>query len=239
MWGTFLALLFRPGQLTVDYWAGRRGLWMRPLRIFLIVSALSLILTPQAAGPLGMKILAREGAKGTELTIGARATPFKMQQGVQISKGFETRDGAMTIQLDRTLTPEKIVELNEKIHKFYKVIQYLGLAICAAVSLLLGRKIQPFYGAHLIFALHYYSFIYILTGIATFLPIHPGIATTTRLAYLTIAIWRLIGSGRNSTRKYGVDWSSLWRAVVLFTSISASELAGLGLSSALALKFIK
>ncbi len=122
---------------------------MRPLRIFLIDTDLSLILTPHAEGPLGMKILARKGPSGTEITIGIRATPFRVQQGLQIAPNVGTRNGALTIRLNRSLDVEHIAQLNEKIHKFYKVIQYLGLAICAAVSLLLGRKIQPYYGAHL------------------------------------------------------------------------------------------
>jgi hypothetical protein len=212
---------------------------MRPLRVFLIVSALSLILTPQAVGPLGMKIFARETSAGTELTIGARATPVKMQQGGQVTDVLENRDGDVTMRLDEHLSPEQIVQLNEKLHKIYKVIQCFGLAICAGMSLFLSRKIQPFYGAHLIFALHYYSFIYILTGFATYLLIYPVLSMIIRLAYLTIAMWRLIGSGRNSNSRYGVDWFSLWRSVVVFMSIIFSELAGLGLSSALALSLTK
>lgn len=83
IWGNFLTLLFRPGQLTRDDWAGRYGL-------------------SQAGGPFGMKILARGGPSGTELTIGVRA---------------------LTIRLNRSLAAEHIAQLNQKIHKFYKVIQ--------------------------------------------------------------------------------------------------------------------
>ena len=50
IWRSFRALLFQPGLLTQQYWEGRHGRWMRPLRIFLIVTALSLILAPEAAG---------------------------------------------------------------------------------------------------------------------------------------------------------------------------------------------
>lgn len=152
---------------------------MRPLRIFLIVTTLSLILTPHAECPFGMKTLAREGPSGTELTIGVRATPFRVRQGLQITPNVGTRNGVLTIRLNRSPDAEHIAELNEKIHKLYKVIQYLGLAICAASSLLLGPKIQPYYGAHLIFALHFYSFIYILTGVVTLLPVPAALATHT------------------------------------------------------------
>lgn len=56
IWRSFRALLLQPGLLTQQYWEGRHGRWMRPLRIFLIVPALSLILAPEAAGPLGLRL---------------------------------------------------------------------------------------------------------------------------------------------------------------------------------------
>ena len=128
-------------------------------------------LTPHTERPFGMKIFAREGPSGTELTIGVRTTPFRVQQGLQIIPKVGIRDGALTIRLNRSPGAEHIAQPNEKIHKFSKVIQYLGLAILAAISLLLGPKIQPHFGAHLIFALHFHRFIYILTGVVTFLPV--------------------------------------------------------------------
>ncbi len=149
IWGSFLALLFRPGQLTKDYWDGRRGRWLRPLRIFLIVTALSLLLAPDAAGPLGMRVWAHQGKNGTELTVGAR--PVQTQPAAASPAG----PAEATIRLDRTVEPEKLKHLTEKIHKIYKVIQYVSLALFAAASLLLSRRVQPYFGAHLIFALHY------------------------------------------------------------------------------------
>lgn len=56
IWKTVLSLLIRPGLLTAEYWAGRRGQWIRPLRLYLVISALTLLLAPNAAGPLGFRI---------------------------------------------------------------------------------------------------------------------------------------------------------------------------------------
>jgi len=38
LWTTLISLLFRPGQLTVDYIAGRRQRYVRPLRLYLALS---------------------------------------------------------------------------------------------------------------------------------------------------------------------------------------------------------
>ena len=38
MWRTLAALLFRPGFLTREYFAGRRRRYIRPARLFLVLS---------------------------------------------------------------------------------------------------------------------------------------------------------------------------------------------------------
>ena len=233
IWGTFSTLLFKPGQLTKDYWEGRRGLWMRPLRIFLIVSALSLLLAPDAAGPLGMKIFAREGANGPELSVGTRPSAMAKSKGIQV--GTETRGMDVTFGLEKPIVGEQLALLNGKIQKVYKVIQYISLAIFAAVSLLLSRKIQPYYGAHLILALHYYSVEYILTGLVSVLKLNPGISLSVGFLYLAIALWKLIGSGRTEANAVGTNWSSLWRTGVLFSVVGFSELLVMATASRIAL----
>ena len=226
--GSFLALLFRPGQLTRDYWEGRRGRWLRPLRIFLIVTALSLGLAPDAAGPLGMRVWAREGKNGTELTVGTRPQP---------SESTATPQGPAQakIQLDRAIEPAKLDQLTQKIHKVYKVIQYLSLALFAAASLLLGRAVQPYYGAHLIFALHYYSFEYVLTGVVSKLGVNPLVPLTLGVLYLAVALWRLTGKGRTSSKRAGLDGGSLVRAMLLTGVVAVAELVLMSIAAALAL----
>ena len=44
LWQTFRLLLFKPGQLTRDYWKGRRKRYLGPVKLYLIFFALSLVL---------------------------------------------------------------------------------------------------------------------------------------------------------------------------------------------------
>ncbi len=236
LWGSFGALLFRPGQLTKDYWEGRRGLWMRPLRIFLIVTALSLVLAPDAAGPLGMKVYVRQGARGPELTVGTRP-PSALPPAKGLQVGPAGQSGAQaTFELEKPMAGEDLAQLNEKIHKIYKVIQYVSLALFAAISLLLSRRVQPYYGAHLILALHYYSFEYVLTGVANRLSLNPQVPLGLGIVYLILALWRLVGGGRSSGRSYGADWASFWRAAVLSSVVAIAELLVMSVASGLALR---
>ncbi len=94
---------------------------------------------------------------------------------------------------------------------------------------------QPYYGAHLIFAPHYYSFEYVLTGLASPLHLNPSIPLAIGFVYLAIALWRLVSGGRVSTRSYGVDWAAFWRAIVLFTVVAMAELPAMSGASAIAL----
>ncbi len=208
IWGSFVALLVKPGQLTKDYWEGRRGKWLRPLRIFLIVTALSLLLAPEAAGPLGMRVWAIEGPRGMELTVGTRPEQAK------------ARPGAAAVD------PEKLKQITGKIQTVYKVIQYVGLALFAAASLLVGRRVQPYYGAHLIFALHYYSFEYVLSGLVNRLHVSPVVPIGVGFLYLMVALWRLTGLG----------WGSFWRASFLTAVVGVIELGLMAAAASIAVR---
>ena len=50
LWRTFRAL-FVPGRLTTEYFAGRRGVYVRPVRIFLVLNVLFFLWVGWAGGP--------------------------------------------------------------------------------------------------------------------------------------------------------------------------------------------
>ena len=49
LWSTLRLLLFRPGALTLDYLAGRRARYVPPFRLYLVVSVLLFLFTPQVS----------------------------------------------------------------------------------------------------------------------------------------------------------------------------------------------
>ncbi len=192
IWRTIKALLIQPGLLTTEYWSGRRGLWVRPLRLYLVISALTLLLAPNAAGPLGM----RAGMKG-EGNIIFGTQPF--------------RTGISPVS----------DEFNHRIQSVYLWTRYLSLAGFAAASLLLARKKQPYYGAHLIFAMHFYSFEYLLSGlmVRTFPMANPSVGLLAGWIYLLLAVRRI----------YGLSWlRSAGRSFLLYIAVSLTEIIVLG-----------
>ena len=205
IWRSFRALLLQPGLLTQQYWEGRHGRWMRPLRIFLIVTALSLILAPEAAGPLGLRLFVTPSAARTSILIGQRPTVQSVSGGVA--------QGAVV--LDRGLTDDEAAALRARFQRMFKIMQYLGLAAFAWFSMLLLRKVQPYYGAHLIWALHYYSFVYVLTGVVDKTHANPMVGIVAQIVYLVLAMRRLAG---------GAWWAAVLRSAALMGAVSVSEL---------------
>lgn len=49
LWRTLRLLLFKPGSLTLDYLAGRRERYVPPFRLYLVVSLLLFLFTPEAS----------------------------------------------------------------------------------------------------------------------------------------------------------------------------------------------
>jgi hypothetical protein len=190
IWRSIFALLFQPGRLTKEYWEGRRGLWVRPLRLYLVFYLLHILLAPNAAGPLGIRFGIRQTPKGPEIAVGTNAE-----------------------RSDTVTDDEKVSEVQH----VYKIAQYASLSLFAAGSMLLFRRRQPYFGAHLIFAMHVYSFANILMGSFSaprFQAIKAALGWLTFL-YLLLALHRI----------YGETWfRTFWRAGALMLILVVAEL---------------
>jgi Protein of unknown function (DUF3667) len=161
IWRTLRALILEPGRLTKEYWEGRRGLWIRPFRLYLTIYILHLLLLPNVAGPLAFRFAAYRDEKGK----------------AHISVG----DVAANHAIDETLVNE--------VQHVYKWAQYASLTLFAGVTFLLYRRRQPYFGAHMILAMHFYSFENILsavmTPVRTLLAMPPSVAAVFILIPLT------------------------------------------------------
>jgi hypothetical protein len=201
---TLKALFFAPGKLTAEYWAGRRGLWVRPLRLYLVISALQLLLAANSSGPLGLRVWVSTNAQG----------------GVEYHAGSSPVKGRSSTPVDS--------EMNHRIQATYLWVRYISLAIFAAAALGVYRKFQPWYGGHLIFGLHFYAFDNLVMGVAARAAPDLGgpFAITAAFLYLWLALkrvyrqgfWRTTGKsfvlmGAVSFAELLVMGISLWTAI--------------------------
>jgi hypothetical protein len=193
IWRTLRALLFQPGLLTKEYWEGRRGRWVRPIRLYLVISALTLLLAASAAGPLGLRIWVHQQHGNTEYSIG--------------------KQPAAGVLIDH--------EITHRVQSVYLWARYISVALFAGVSLLLYRKRQRYYGAHLIFAIQFFTFEYVMNGaLARAWPdAHPAINVWIGLIYLFLALRRIHRQGWVLTAA---------KTFLLFFSVAFSELLVLG-----------
>jgi uncharacterized protein DUF3667 len=139
IWRTLRALLFEPGRLTKEYWEGRRGSWIRPFRLYLTIYILHLLLLPNVAGPLAFRFAAYRDENGKpHISVGTNAEKYA---------------------IDETLVNE--------VQHVYKWAQYASLTLFAGVVFLLYRRSQRYFGAHMILAMHFYSFENVLSAVTT------------------------------------------------------------------------
>jgi hypothetical protein len=73
LWSTLRLLLLRPGQLTVEYLAGRRARYMPPFRLYLVLSVLLFVLTRHLPGVGGAPIVFEDPAAAPGLYAATEA----------------------------------------------------------------------------------------------------------------------------------------------------------------------
>jgi Protein of unknown function (DUF3667) len=168
LWRTIKLLLLRPGQLTLEYLNGRRRRYILPLRLFLTLSVIALLLMRLMAsfgGPTLAEIESSiiidqpEQNEGSSITIGA--------SNLAIRDNKVTCTGLPEAWCDRikerfVLEPKAIAKRLKDLPS--NVLSHAGLAMFLLLPLFAGLlKIVYFsrhmrWTEHMIFALHLHAF---------------------------------------------------------------------------------
>jgi hypothetical protein len=125
---TFVALICRPGLLTREYVAGRRGKYVEPVQLYLMISAVFFLFAWGAH-------LERGGFNERVTTAFA---PIADRKGLD--------------------APRIIEDLKHKLEKYVAVARFASVLPAGLVLALLFRRPTQYYVHHLVFALHYISF---------------------------------------------------------------------------------
>jgi hypothetical protein len=128
---TFKALLFKPGHLTDEYLAGRKGRYISPVRLYLTFSALYFVF---AWGALSE---ARGGG----------------------ANWMKQQPWAIAMARSRGVEVQTLVDkINQRSEKFATALRFLSVLVSGGFLMLLYYGTRRYYVEHLIFSLHYYSF---------------------------------------------------------------------------------
>ena len=240
LWKSLLLLLFRPGQLTLEYINGRRVRYIQPLRLYLTFSLIFFAVmkygghdtasagVEQARTPAAATAHDKPDSKG-ELV--REDEPGEIASGtVELREGISKVNAHWGERIDRfsNLSPEE----RDKVLKtaFYSYVPYAVFFMMPLFALYLkvlylgsGRR----YGEHLLFALHTNGFAFLAMTLLM-VPYLPSLAAGALWLwlgfYLPAAMRHVYGGSRLAT---GLRW------IVLMLL----HLAGIGLAIGAAVGF--
>ncbi len=197
---TLRLLLFRPGQLTRDYLAGRRIRFLSPLKTYLLASVLL----------FGLLALLPKAHVSVVTGVPLNAAPAPAKHGTELSFSLPERYPIFDRQLQAAAARAKAnpQAFAEAVRANVPRVFFLLLPAFALFLRLFYRG-GWHYLDHLVFALHYHAFVFLdLTALAVLRrPWVPSavawvlgpVCVLGLLAYLPIALRRVYGGSRGRT----------------------------------------
>jgi hypothetical protein len=226
VWQTFRLLLFKPGQLTREYWRGRRKRFIGPVKLYLVFFALSLVLYSihRPTAVYDVRTLAAVDSTGN----------FSRFLDDQAKKG-----GTPTAQFAQ--------EMNARWQSYISMSQVIYPLFVALALKLLFRRRKLYFVQHLIFALHLLAFTFFTSSLLWPSYALFGFQTsveTFRLASVLITagsmVWTIVYLILAMRRAYDEPWArSVMKSVVVFLSYFLTSMLFLYATFGLAVAFTR
>jgi hypothetical protein len=179
---TLKHLVFKPGQLTKDFLAGRRARFITPLRLYLTFSVLFFALTAIVPGARDSMVRVSE----TNETV----APVVVQSG---------GPRGTSLAPDRGMADR----LGNSIMSNLPRAMFVLMPIFALLTWLLFRREQPFYIPHLYYSIHFHAFTFFALSITALCGAAGSIGKMVASAvFLTTVPWHYAGL----RRVYGNSW---------------------------------
>jgi predicted RNA-binding Zn-ribbon protein involved in translation (DUF1610 family) len=230
LWRSLKLLILKPGELTAQYLAGRRKRYVLPLRLYLSISLLVLLLvraTSSGSVPAKAGDPAAIAKENSNVVFKIGQGRAGMRSGVFFCEGLPAW-ACMRIQRRIDIDPRKMVDEFESIKdRFFgnlggaMFVLLPGFALWLKLALL-NRDLR--YTEHLVFALHVHAFWFLALSLTL-----PGWGWLTALAWLAVPVYTLMAL----RRVYGGRlWPRLLRACLvsaLYGTTLVLALAGVAL----------
>jgi hypothetical protein len=221
LWQTLAKLFFAPGALTVDYIAGRRARYLRPLQLYLIASVIVFGAVQFFGLNLGLRFYGDHGvhlmrssplSNDADHAHGLGLTPVQI-----ILDHFDTpgvrRFGAMS-------RDDQFTFLRARRAQYVASLVLFLVPIYALTIGLFYRNRRRRYAEHLIFGLHCQSFLLFVVLIEAKLPsILADALSFWVIAYFTIALKRVYGGTWVETLGRGTAILALYFAIFFVANL--------------------
>lgn len=141
---TFATLVSKPGLLTLDHAHGRRARYLRPLQLFLWCNVLFFFLQPYT----GFNVLS------TPLSMHMERLPYSRLAADMVTAAVAARGASWTeYRLVFDITSDHLS----------RTLVVLMVPLFAGATYLLYRRPRLPYGEHVVFALHVYAFVLLVS----------------------------------------------------------------------------
>jgi hypothetical protein len=227
--GTIRELVSRPGQLTVDFLAGRRARWLPPFRLYLIVSVAYFLSVPAE------EMITHRGAKAiTQVTL--PDTLIALDQGARARRVLRPEVAAQldSSALGHVLSSSRIERvLNEKeeydraLRAALPKIMFVLLPLFALFLRVAYRATYPGYVPHLYFSIHLHAFAFVALTLTVVLRLLGSIRVDefAAVAFFVVLAWYTFAAIR---RVYGgTVGRTLLRGGAVGVSYAAAFMASL------------
>lgn len=192
-WKTMKALWFSPGKLTIAYWNKQRMQYIKPVSLYIFISAVYFLLSFSAHDELvAVHATTSKGVKFTTSNVQTDSIPPDSAAHSRFDKFITNKFR----KIDKTKGGFKEF-LNEKIvHDFPKVFFCMIPIMGILLKLLFIRRKNLYFVDHVIFALHYHSFWFSLLMPAN-LHFHGIIKQLFYVIFSLIAAYYMVKALRN------------------------------------------
>ena len=225
LWRTLRLLLFRPGELTRQYWIGRKRQYVLPVRLYLTISLIALALmrwtSPlQVPSPEQLAAVKAEAIAEAKVAIAEARADGKAGPVVNVEIGENGKFACNRLpdwvctrlkeryDLDSKLLAAEMRRLQDRFLSHWGSAMFVLVPAFAAWLTLLYRNRQQRYAEHLVFALHLHAFWFALFAANSLLPEAAAAAAgLVAPAYATVA----------ARRAYGGRW---WITVLRMSALS-------------------
>lgn len=229
LWRTLKLLLTKPGELTKQYLAGRRRHYVLPLRLYLTISVIVLLVMRSLAA-LEVKVSDEEmqqPLKPRSMSMRVGTGEAGLKDGVffcndlpaWLCKRLQRR-----IDIEPKALKREVENLSDRFMSSLGTAMFVLLPSFALWLRLLYRNRGLHYTEHLVFALHLHAFWFLMLGLMlTNQPLLIALAMIAVPVYGLLAMRRVYG---------GRWWPRLLRAAVastLYSLTMAFAVAGVGL----------
>jgi len=194
LWQTLRRLVLAPGALTVEYLAGRRARYVRPLRLYLAISVMVFAAVQGLNLDVGLRFYGDHGIRFL------RSSPVVVEDGASVSAITPVR-----IVLDHVNTPairrfrsmtasQRFQFLHARRAQYVSYLLFLLVPVFAGILALCYRDRHVPFAGHLVFGAHVHSFLLLAFLVDAALPtLGANLLSLLTTSYFYLALRRVYG----------------------------------------------